>query len=220
MHPINLIASAIKNDPERPELPCSPVAGICAVTGDEGLCVPRKELFGKSFTNADLFICPSSNMVSVNTYIALKYKWERMSSWICDGETFTKLYRVKVRDRVLAADKPAMWSGYVTTSYKKHGALKAPINRRQSNIWLFEMRLVDCSDRNRLMAWWQTLNTALRGGIWRSVIESLECPNIVIKNVGINTWLKFEAWARPRYQSALYGFLCYLLPSQEELKNE
>jgi hypothetical protein len=220
MHPINLIASAIENDPERPELPCDPVYGICAITGDEGLCVPRKKLFGKSFTNSDLMICPASDMVSVNTYLALKYKWERMSSWICDGKTFTKLTRVEVREHVLSKQKPEIWTGYVTTSYKKHGALNAAVNRGKSNVWLFEMRKVDCSEREIMMAWWHTLNSALRSGIWRSVIESLECPGAVMKNIGIRAWCDFERWARPRYQSSLYAFLTYLLPSQEELKNE
>jgi hypothetical protein len=220
MHPVKLIANSITQHPDRPELPCEPTPGVCAITGSEGLCVPRKKLLGKSFTNGDLLARPDSDMVSIDAYYALKFKWERMNSWFCDGATFERLTRQDVRRKVFQPEMPPQWAAYATTSYKKHGALNAHINTGAQRIWLFETRLVDCSDRERVDAWWQRLNQSLRAGIGRSVLESLDCPPYVIGKVGLSAWLEFEAWARDKYLSALYAFLCYLLPSQEELKHE
>jgi hypothetical protein len=220
MHPVNLISKAIATHPERPELPCEPQEGVCAVTGLTGACIPRKELLGKSFTNGDLLARPDSALVSADAFYTLRFKWERMSSWLCDGIKFERLDRQGVRSKVFNADMPEKWSAYATTSYKKHGSLNAKVNTGKSRIWLFETRIVNMSDRAQVNEWWGVLNMALRAGIGRSILESLECPPFVIGKIGLKTWLEFEAWARPRYLSALYAFLCYLLPSQEELKNE
>ena len=220
MHPVNLISAAITQHEDRPTLPCDTSEGVCAITGLRGACVPRKKLLGKSFTNGDLLIRPDSDMVSVDAYFAIKFKWERMNSWFTDGKTFQRLTRQDVRTKVFLPDMPEQWAAYATTSYKKHGALNAVINTGENRIWLFEMRRVDCSDMAHVMEWWDVLNTALRAGIGRSILESLVCQPFVIGKIGLSTWMEFEQWARPRYLSALYAFLCYLLPSQEELKNE
>ena len=220
MHPVNLIAQAIPTHSEGTELPCEPQEGVCALTGAVGACVPRKELLGKSFTNGDLLARPDSPLVSVDAYRALKFKWERMSSWLCNGVTFQRLDRQGVRQQALFAAMPSQWTAYATTSYKKHGSLNAVVNTGSRRVWLFETRLVDLSNMTQVMDWWNVLNMALRAGIGRSVMETLECPPFVIAKVGLLTWLDFEAWARPRYLSAMYAFLCYLLPSQDELKHE
>jgi len=159
-------------------------------------------------------------MVSIDAYYAMKFKWERMNSWFTDGVVFQRLTRQDVRTRVFQSDMPEQWSAYATTSYKKHGALNAVINTRGSRIWLFEMRRVDCSDMAHVTDWWQTLNIALRAGIGRSILESLVCPPFVMNKVGLHIWMEFQQWARDKYLSGLYAFLCYLLPSQEELKHE
>lgn len=98
MHPVELISAAIKGDPENCILPTETVDGICALTGVVGPCVPRGELLGKSFTNGDLLARPESDLISVDSYVALKYKWERMSSWFCDGHNFERLDRIGVRE--------------------------------------------------------------------------------------------------------------------------
>jgi len=220
MHPVNLISTAITGHEDRPELPIDPSDGVCAITGASCPCIPRKKLLGKSFTNGDLLARPESDMVSTDAYYALKFKWERMNSWFCDGVTFERLTRQDVRAKVFQEAMPKRWSGYATTSYKKHGALNAKVNTGAQRIWLFETRLVDCTDMGRVREWWDVLNVALRAGIGRTVLESLDCPPFVMAKVGLPVWLEFEAWARPKYLSALYAFLCYLLPSQEELKHE
>ena len=233
MHPVNLISAALRNyDKELPALPKTPVTAICAVTGQECLCLPRQEVLGKTFTNHDLIAAPESKFVGVDVFWAWEYGYktaedkkrdkrpERMSSWFCDGKTFKELDRSGVREKVFQNEMPAIWIGYATTSYKKHGSLRAKINTGTNRFWLFEERQVDCSDMEKVKEWWDVLNAALRAGIGRSVMESLDCPPYVIGKVGLKTWMEFEQWARPRYLSALYAFLCYLLPSQEELKHE
>ncbi|MBI5056975.1 MAG: hypothetical protein HZB61_10215 [Nitrospirae bacterium] len=220
MHTVELIAAALEVPFKRPELPCDTIKGICCVTGEKGDCLPRKELLGKSFTNGDLLAAPESPHIGIDAYLALTYKWERMSSWYCDGEKFERLDRQGVRTMVLNAEYGAQWAGYATTSYKKHGSLFAKVNSGDRIVWRFEMRDVDCSDHARLMAIWDRLNVELRGGIGRGVLESLLCPPFLLRQIGAGRWIDFERFARPLFQGALYRFLCYLLPSQEELKNE
>lgn len=222
MHPVNLIASGLPlEDPDYPCADLQPSDGICAITGLAGQCVPRKSLLGKSFCDGDTLAAPNSSMVSMDAYIALKYKWERMSSWMCGAGGFKKLNRVEVRDVVLSGGGSTPWCGYATTSYKKHGALRAPINYSAGqNKWLFESRIVDCSDSAKMIEWWSVLNDAIRIGIGRSIMDSMDCPSIVMRKVGLQKWMEFEEWAKPKKSSALYAFLVYLLPSQEELKNE
>ncbi len=221
MHPVNLIASGLSaDDPDCPVFDGALENGVCAVTGQHGKTLPRKLLLGKSFCDGERLLAPDSDRVSVDAYIAMKYKWERMSSWICNGAEFKKINRIEVRNAVLSKAMPSPWAGYATTSYKKHGALRAHINYNDQNIWLFETRIVDCSDEDKLNEYWKRLNAALRLGIGRSILESLNCPAFVMRKIGIEAWMDFETWATPISKSALYAFVCYLLPSQEELKNE
>lgn len=213
LHPISLIAPTLEDI----ELPCGPVDGVCAVTGLQGQCIPRKELLGKSFTNIELLKCPESNFVSIDTYKVIKYKWQRMSSWFCDGKEFKRLDRLGVREMVFA-EMPEIWCAYATISYKKHGALNAVVNTGNRRTWLFEMQLVDCSDMERVNSWWDQLNWALRLGFGRTVLETCQCPPYLMRKIGMFEWMKFERWAKYKYKSSLYRFLCYLLPSKNELK--
>jgi len=219
MHAVNLIARAIRDNSECPVLPASATNGICCVTGDSGSCVNREEIFGKSFTNLDILKAPESPLISTDAYLALGYKWERMSLWICDGNQFIRPDRKQVREYVLHGMPLDAWAAYVTTSYKKHGALWAKINNGPYGVWRFEMRDVDCRDVKKINAMYDRLNTALYSGIGRSILESLDCSAFIVGKIGINKWLEFEQWARPIYQSSLYQFMCYFLPSKEELKN-
>lgn len=219
MHAVCLIAQSLPEE-EKPEITEESSLGICAVTGLESQTLSRKRLFGSSFTDGALLAAPTSDRVSVEAYIALKYKWERMSSWICDGQHFRRLNRVEVRDAVLGHPPKMPWAAYATTSYKKHGALRTPVNGLSQNRWIFENKEVDCSDLDKMMDWWARLNHALRLGLGRTILETLDCPAFMIRKVGLSEWMAFEKWAAPCKNTALYAFLCYLLPSQEELKNE
>lgn len=142
-----------------------------------------------------------------------------MSSWIVSVEHgFRRLTRAGVRAAVLGDTPAAPWAGYATTSYKKHGAILAPVNGPGRAVWQWDDIRVDCSNTAEVHAVWARLRAAQDMGLTRPVIETLECPAWLAARVGLARWLAFEAWARQRYASPLYRFLAYLLPSQEELK--
>jgi hypothetical protein len=229
----NLISQALRREQkDLPPLPYESIEAVCCVSGERTRCLKRKDVLGKTFTNGDVLKAPDSQYAGVDVFYAWYYGYyanagkkrekrpERMSSWFCDGETFEELDRQGVRDKVLSELMPDVWAGYATTSYKKHGSLLAPVNSGQKRVWLFEEQRVDCSDYDKMMDWWDVLNEALRSGFGRSILESLECPPYLISKIGVKAWIAFEQWARDKWQSSLYAFLCYLLPSQEELKNE
>lgn len=221
MHAVDLIATGIpEDDPDRRPLPCEPVDATCAVTGAYAPCVPRKHVIKSAFTNHDLLRCPDSGYVSVHAYTALTYKWERMSSWIATPGAFRRLDRVGVRNAVFGPEPRAPWAGYATTSYKKHGSLWVPVNGPGQRRWRFESVTVDLSNADEAHEVWTRLNEQLRAGYGRAVLETLDCPPWLLVKGGVKRWIDFEVWARPRYRGPLYQFLCYLLPSQEELRQE
>jgi hypothetical protein len=216
MTAIDLIAAALP-----PEIPPEPsVEGICCVTGATCETISRKHVIKPSFTNLDLLHAPGSDRAGVAAWMTLNHKWERMSSWVCNGETFVRLDRKGVREQVLSRDEIVLpCAYYATTSYKKHGSLLAPANPPGRRVWLFEMRLVDCSDMDDVVDTWTRLRAAQDSGISRPLIESLDIAPGYMGKIGWRVWRDFERWARPRMRSSLYSFLTYLLPSKRELKN-
>jgi hypothetical protein len=192
----------------------------CCVTGIITDCIPRKSVFSDSTTFQADFKAPESKFCSIDVAIGLKYKWERCSSFICTPETFYVLDRQSLRDQVFREEMPPVWIGYATTSYKKHGAFRNKINKGSQRFWLFENNFVNCSDMTKVKEVWDRLCDAQKSGIGRSVLESLVCPAYIMDIVGIHKWVEFEKWALPLYKTPLYSFMCYLLPSQEELKKE
>lgn len=218
MHPANLIAAALKKN-ESWQPPAEPVAGICCLTGIETDCIPRKLILGSSFTTQTVLAAPLSNHIGLDAAIALGHKWERMACWWTDGQEFKVIKRKDIRDLVLDGSPSAPWSGWVTTSYKKHGCLLAEVNNSRHGVWAFDEYRVDCSNNDMVQQWWTIMTQAQLAGVWRTMQETLECPPALIGKMGISVWMQFLDWATPRHQSALYRLLCYLLPSQEELKN-
>ena len=226
MHAIDLLAGAMPDDHHVPPHGESVAHGVCCITGAEGPTIPRTALLRKSFTDGRTLMAPGSDRVGLNAWKA--FMWheprgkrgfhpERMSSWLCAADRFVCLDRAAARAAVLCDPPPAPWAGYVTTSYKKHGALRAPVNTPASAVWLFETRLVDCSDRNAVLATYGLLREWQRIGLTRPILETLACPLHVLRRIGVDAWMQFHAWAWPRHQSPLYAFLCYLLPSKKEM---
>lgn len=214
-----LAASLDRTCPDFPVDPGDMQPGICCMTGQFATeTTARANAIKTTFTRLDTLRAPDSKRASMAVYLSLGYKWERMSSWIADGKTFKRLDRVGVRNAVFGDLPETPWIGYATTSYKKHGVLLTPVNSGDRRIWAFENEVVSLS--GDWLDWWRVLNETLRAGFGRSVLETLECPAFLMRTNGLATWTEFEAWARPKYKTALYRFLCYLLPSQEELKNE
>jgi hypothetical protein len=230
MHSLQLLAEALGRDATyRPEpLPEPAERGLCCLIGIECDTIARRHLLTTSFTDWDVLQRPDSDRISVAAWIAFtagelrdgksrRYCPERMSSWRCTAAAFVPLTRQAVREAVLGDLPTAPWVGYATTSYKKHGSLRAPVNTGASNVWLWETRLVDCSDSATLQATWSALRRYQDIGIPRPVLEVAELDAAMVAKVGVKTALEFQAWARPRASSALYQFLVYLLPSRDEL---
>jgi len=190
----------------------------CAVTGSMTDCIERKKLLGGSFTTQSTLAFPGSDYVSLNAFYALKYRPERGSSWIVSEKEFKKLSRVEIRPLVLRHPGFKTWSGYATTSYKKHGSVLSPVNNERRAVWVFETLIVDCSDNEKVNEIYNKLCEYQLKGFGRTIFESCEIPSYLIAKLGLQEWLEFESWARPIFKSNLYQFLCYLLPSQAELK--
>jgi len=215
MHTINLISEGIKS--EWQPLPEETKKEYCAITGELTDCISRSYVISTDFTAQSGLSLPNSKFMSVDAFQALKYKWERMSSWYVDESGFYRMQRIDARDKILSANYGKIWSGYITTSYKKHGALRTIVNQN-SAIWLFENFLVDCSDNKKVNDLYNELVDWLKIGIWRTSIETLDLQPGILKQVGYRQWIDFYEWAKDKYKSPLYQFMCYFLPSKEELK--
>lgn len=211
-------------------LPEEPQEGVCCVTGLHCPTVARKHGIKPSFTNWGLLKAPDSERIGVAAWrvlthsVAVEGKGRELrplqqSSWLCTGDALTLLDRQGVRKHALDGVDAAAWCGYATTSYKKHGCLLTPVNTGGRQVWVFETRLVDCSDRAAVDETWARLRAAQDAGIPRPLIEQLDISPAYMAKIGWRLWRDFEGWARPRVRSPLYQFLAYLLPSKEELHN-
>jgi len=221
MFSVDLIHQAIADTDDARPLPCETVPAVCAITGEYGPCVPFAKLFGPSFTDKGILAAPESGYVSVAAWTALSYRPERASCWWCDGVQFEQLDRPALRDAVLiGVDRHLVarpWCGGITTSYKKHLALRAPVNVGRRGVWAFDDGAVDLRDGETVIETWHTLLAALRGGIWRQAMQTLQPPCGMLSVCGVEAWGEFEDWARPQAQSRLYRLLVVLLPGKAEL---
>lgn len=234
MHATDLIALSLTESQKEP-LPEQAQQGICCVTGQLTNTIARKHLFGNTFLDLNLLAAHDSNRVGVNVWYAFMYgdygtdaetgelkkrkkKPEVMACWWCDGQSFIEMSKPKIRELVLRGTTATQWAGWVTTSYKKHGSLRAKVNHDSFGFWGFDEMLVDARDREKVLDIWQHLRTAQNLGIGRTYMESLDMPISVMIKLGLVVCNDFIQWAKQHYQSPLYQFLVYLLPSQDELK--
>lgn len=229
MHTVDLLAKSCP-DEWKESLPQKPIDGICCLTGQYCQTISRKKVFGPSFTEFDVFKAPDSDRVGINTWYAFragyftaeekkrKKKPEAMSCWWTDGNIWVELDKVKVRELVFDGAKGLPWAGWVTTSYKKHGAIRAPVNNKTFGVWAFDEMLIDCSNIKQIKEWFDKLRDAQNNGMSRTIIETIEIPVFVLNKIDQKKWLDFKKWAKNKRESPLYRFMCYLLPSQDELK--
>lgn len=216
-HAVELIAGALSLD-EAPMPASASSRGVCCVTGAETDCVPRASIMDNGFTGQALLRAPLSPWLSVAAARTLRYRPERSSSWWCDGAGFVALRRPDVRRLVI--DEPTTatrWAGYVTTSYKKHGSLTAPVNVSPRAVWMFEQIAADMTDRGWAEDAWTRLRAMQDAGWPRPVLEDLNPSPWLLSKCGWPTWRDFAAWAQPHVAGGRYRLLCYLLPSKDEL---
>jgi hypothetical protein len=227
-HACHLIASAIP-ERDRPALPRAPVEGLCAVTGTRGPCIPRGDVISDSNCDAFLFAAPASPVVHADVFIAWTFgdtkpgkkmasHPERQACWYCDGREFRIMNKVAMRPIVLDGSPASPWAMWVTTSYKKHGSVRSPVNAATRGRVGFDEIVVDCTDAAAVADSWARLRAAQDAGIPRPLIETLDIAPAHMAKLGWRVWREFETWARPRLRSPLYALLTYLLPSQEELR--
>jgi hypothetical protein len=228
-HTCHLIALAI-SEAERPSLPCKPIEAVCAVTGTHGLCLPREDVVSNANCDGFLFVNPTSAFVHVDVFTAWNFGEtkegnkrqthpERQSCWYCNLHEFRKMDKAAIRPIVLEGSLSSPWALWVTTSYKKHGSIRSPINHTRFGRVGFDEVIVDCSNNADVVSMWTRLRAAQSVGIPRPLIEHLDISPGYMAKLGWKIWRDFEMWARSRVRSPLYRLLTYLLPSQEELKN-
>lgn len=224
MHPTDLIAMHVEMD--TPETKHE----ICALTGVQCECVPLKSIISSSFTDGRLFAYPSSNWLGVNVYKAWKFEIrhpdkkrgfapERNSCWVVNKTGWQyKLVKREIRDIALNGYDPP-WSCWVTTGYKKHGSLRAVVNNSRFGAIALNESLADCSDVGKTKILYDTMHDMQISGFGRKILETLDCPPGYLKKYGFEKWNKYREWAKPFYQSALYQFVCYILPTKEEMES-
>lgn len=200
------------------------------MTGLRGLCVPRKHGLPSSYTDQAAMAAPHSQWIGVDVYWAFHFTRinpksgkpacpERTSCWWTDGREFRIMARADIRAIILDGSPSTPWAMWVTTSYKKHGSIRSPVNAPPRGAIGFDELRVDAMDDKKVMEWWEIMTTAQMDGIGRRMQEEVSCPPGLLKKVGLGPWMKFKKWAYIRRNDPLYRLLCYLLPSQEDLKN-
>jgi len=230
MHTVDLLAQAIPITNREPP-PIEPQFGMCCITGRAGDTIPRSRLLSSNFSDTSLLAAPDSDRVGLNAWYAWQYgeygtneddtpkkrkkKPEMMACWWCDGEQFIEVGKPKIRDLVLNGTTAKHWAGWVTTTYKKHGSLRSPVNGRPYGVWGFNDLLVN-ANIDTVTEYWRIMREVQDAGVWRTAIKTLDAPVGMIYKIGA-VWQPFYRWARAHYQSPLYQFMEYLLPSQEEL---
>lgn len=231
MNSIDVIYSALPSV----DLPETPTEGVCCVTGQKTTTVSRSHGIKPTFTNLDILKAPSSDRIGIKAFSVITYSIPtegkkvalaplRQSHWLAVKGAAMQYFKKKeeIRPYALGDKTPdAEWCLYVTTSYKKHGALFAPVNipKNGDRRILFEQQIVDLAPEF-IRSWWERLRKAQDEGIPRPVIESGEAGPALIRNVGVQKWKEFHNFAHDKIKNRTYQFLVYLLPSQEELKGK
>jgi hypothetical protein len=140
-------------------------------------------------------------------------------SWWTDGRAFDVIDRPTARERILNGydNDFRPWAAYITTTKKKHGAMRAVVNTAERGRWAFDEALIDCRS-DRVNRWYDRMRGAMQDGIGRMSISEADMPPALIRKIGLDVWMPFYRWAKPRRTSPLYALCVWLLPTQAELK--
>lgn len=202
--------------------------GVCCFTGETCDTLPRGKVLDKTFNKHDFLKAPNSDRIGVNAWRTLQSKEERMSCWVFYGgklhtvgdvEKGKDLSRAEARKFVLGLKPSTPWAGYWSTSFHKHGAFCSPVNlTKDSNLWGFEDRTIDCSDLEHVNWLFGVLmGLKVRGAMEFELAEArftAKTTNLL----GVETVLKYQALLTPIKRSGVYSLMMYLLYSQSEIK--
>lgn len=217
MHTVNLIAKSLRHSGEALEIKSPLEPGVCCLTGDECMTIPRSDIISSAFTAQSLFNAPQSDRIGVDAALALSYKWERMSCWYVTKNEFRRIQKPEARQIIFERQYPAEpWAGYITTSYKKHGALTTPANMDKRIIWGFNEDTVDLTDHAAVTAIYERLLECKKRHLPQLLMTHLTLDYAAPENIIFVS--DFINWARPLYKSSLYQFLMWLLPPSSEVK--
>lgn len=217
MHTVNLIAEALRRSGQAPDIKSPEAPGVCCLTGDKCMTIPRSDIITRAFTAQSLFCAPQSDRIGIDAALALSYKWERMSCWFVTKNEFRCIQKNGVREIILGQRYPAEpWAGYVTTSYKKHGALTTPANMDTRRIWGFDEETVDLTDYTAVTAIYERLLECKKRHLPQLLMTHLTLDYVAPENIIFVS--DFINWARSLYKSRLYQFLIWLLPPASEVK--
>lgn len=224
MDTFQILSAAMKIDGMAVEIP-NTEPGICCVTGKHCDTIPRKDMLGASFTAQACFKAPQSDRIGIDAYIAMQDPRERKSSWMATENGMRWLretVKKDVRSLVINGGWPeGWWALYVTTTWKKHGALVAPpCNGASHPMMAYNDETIDLADNSRVTGTYNKLYEAKTMGIGNTMLETLEFQPAAYK-AGLFTiqyWTKFIKWAKPIYLSPLYRLCLWMLPSADELK--
>lgn len=206
--------------------------GICCFTGLRCPTLPRKDVLDKTFNKHEFLLAPDSDRVGVNVVRALSLKEERMSCWIATtrkfyavGESTPKnpkdLTRAQAREMVInGVDFDGPWSGYWTTSYKKHGAYVSPVNHSgRFGFWGFESMTVDCRDNRKVRDIFDFLMGLKVAGMMEVEMRTLDFSRKTCETFTIAQLLEVRRKLVPLAKDPLFEFLMYLLLSAKEIKD-
>lgn len=226
MHAVNLIALNVPDVPAFGQIG----QGVCCVTGERTACIRKEDLIGESFMDWDLLAAPSSPHVGIDAYLAwshgvirpgkkVPFHLERHGCWFVSEWEWRQVTKVDVRKLVLEGAPDTPWAGWVTTGFRKHGSLRAPVNFKARGIWGFDELRPDCSEHGNALLWWNRLRYYQDAGLSRKTMSICTAPSYVLKRIDPSILLDFIAWRWDKFRSPLFAFLLYLLPSQKELEN-
>lgn len=117
---------AIKEATGAPFIPRCPVA-LCCFCGVYDGSLPAKKIISSGFTNVDLLRNPNSEVVCDYCVVAIKTLRLRQSSWVATLKGITYLSRDQLGQLLFGVITPPFIFN-ITTSFKKLGQIKAPMN--------------------------------------------------------------------------------------------
>lgn len=197
----------------RVELPYEPYEDVCCLTGTRQKCIQRKDCIGENFTTQSVFAAPDSDSIGVRAFFALKHGKESLSSWIVSEDALVLLNRTEALSMILCPPTTKRWAAYITTSYKKHGCLVAPVNNQGSARVAFETEVVDIHGPTPANEIYSRLRYFMDAGIPRAALQGGPIDDLAGGPPLI--WIEFKRWSDPLAKSGLYRLVSHLLPGRK-----